>query len=250
MVKISVLLVVHNEENQISSCLENLTFADEIVIILDKCTDDTLDIIKKYTKTYYEGDWSIEGDRRNFGISKCSFDWILEIDADERVSNELKDEILGLIKVSKYDWHQIEVDNFINNKCVRFGWGAYFGKSSYAGLFRKGSKIWGPQRVHPKITLSGKRGMNLRNRLTHFYCSDIKDLFRKLNSYSDAKAQDLVSEHSKEGFLKNIRRIFSRFWKCFFLRKGFKEGKIGFLIAVVACLYPLISYLKFKEKIK
>ena len=250
MVKISALVVVHNEENQINSCLESLVFADELVVILDSCTDGSKDIIKKFTTKYYLGDWPIEGDRRNFGINKCSNDWILEIDADERVSNELKEEILNVINESKYDWHQIEVNNFIKNKLVKYGWGAYFGKSAYAGLFKRGVKVWGRQRVHPQINLSGKRGKNLKNRLTHYYCSDISDLLKKLDSYSNARALDLKHENSNESLSKNIRRIFSRFWKCFFLRKGFKEGKFGFLIAIVAGLYPLISYLKFKEKIK
>ena len=67
----------------------------------------------------------------------------LEIDADERVDSHLSEEILNTIKNSEYDWHQIKVDNFINNKLVTYGWGAYFGKSSYAGLFKKNVKFGG-----------------------------------------------------------------------------------------------------------
>ena len=74
MKKISVLLVVHNEEKQISDCLEKLGFSDEIVVILDKCTDNTLNIVKKFTKKFYIGSWDIEGERRNFGITKCKND--------------------------------------------------------------------------------------------------------------------------------------------------------------------------------
>ena len=72
MVKISALVVIHNEENQINSCLESLGFADELVVILDNFNDVSKDIIKKFTTKYYLGDWPIEGDRRNFGINKCS----------------------------------------------------------------------------------------------------------------------------------------------------------------------------------
>ena len=89
MKKISVLLVVHNEEKQISDCLERLSFSDEIVVILDKCTDNTLNIVKKFTNQFYSGSWDIEGDRRNYGIQKCKNDWILEIDADERINLNL-----------------------------------------------------------------------------------------------------------------------------------------------------------------
>ena len=99
MKKISVLLVVHNEEKQISECLEKLYFSDEIVVILDKCTDNTLRIVKKFTNKYFSGSWEIEGDRRNYGIEKCKNEWILEIDADERVDLNLSKEILYTIKI-------------------------------------------------------------------------------------------------------------------------------------------------------
>ena len=73
-------------------------------------------------------------------------------------------------------------------------------------------------------------------------------LILKLDNYSSARANDLKFSNSNESLLRNIRRVFSRFWKCYFLRKGFKEKKVGFLIAVVAALYPILSYLKYKEK--
>ena len=247
MKKISVLLVVHNEEKQISDCLEKLAFSDEIVVILDKCTDNTLKIVKKFTNKYFLGNWEIEGERRNYGIKKCKNEWILEIDADERIDLDLSKEILYTIKNSKYDWHLINVDNYINRKLVTYGWGAYFGKSSYAGLFRKNCKIWGLQRVHPKITLLGNKGGNLKNHLIHYYCYSISDLIKKLDSYSSARALDLKKENKNENVFINVRRIFSRFWKCFVLRKGFKEGRIGLMIGIVAGLYPLLSYLKYKE---
>ena len=76
MKKISALIVVHNEEFQIDKCLRTLDFCDEIVVILDKCTDNSLSIVKKFTNRYFTGNWVIEGERRNFGIEKCTSDWI------------------------------------------------------------------------------------------------------------------------------------------------------------------------------
>ena len=109
-------------------------------------------------------------------------------------------------------------------------------------------KKWGDQRVHPVIKLEGLEGQTLKNKLNHYYCKNVSDLFIKLDSYSSAKAVDLQSSKNKENLLINIRRIFSRFWKCFFLRKGYKEKEVGFLIAIVASLYPIVSYLKYKNK--
>ncbi len=247
MIELSVLIVIRNEERQIEECLKTISFADEIVVILDKCNDGSEKIVKKYTSSFYKGDWNIEGDRRNFGINKCKGKWILEIDADERVSKKLKKEIKKIIQISSFDWHQIQVKNYLGKKIINYGWGAYFGKSAYAGLFKNKMKIWGKQRVHPKIKMLGNQGRTLENKLDHYYCKNIYDLFKKLNSYSNAKAIDLRNTNQNETLNRNIRRIFSRFWKCFFLRKGYKEKEIGFTIALVAAIYPLLSFLKYKK---
>jgi len=248
MKNLSVLLIINNEENQLDDCLKQIQFfADEIVIVLDKCTDGSKKIAQKFTDKIFSGSWEIEGDRRNFGITKCRYKWILEIDADERVSKLLGEEIFELVKTSNCEWHPINVKNFIGNKVVKFGWGAYFGKSTYAGLFRKGKKKWGKQRVHPKIMLEGKKGSVLTNRLDHYYCKSISDLIKKLDNYSSARAKDISENiNQDETIIKNIRRLFSRFWKCYVLRKGYKEKQIGMIIAFIAALYPIISYLKFK----
>ena len=248
MINLSVLIIVHNEEKQLKACLETVKFADEIVVILDKCSDKSKLIAKKYTDKIYEGSWDIEGKRRNYGIKKCNGEWIFEIDADERVSKDLKKEIINVVKKSKNDWHLVDVKNFFGEKIIRFGWGCYIGKSSYVGLFRKKSKIWGMQRVHPKIFLKGKRGKKLEKKLIHFYCKSIYDLFEKLNSYSTARAKDLQDNVNDESFIRNFRRIFSRFWKCYILRKGYKEKEIGLAIAISAGLYPILSYLKYKTE--
>ena len=246
MSNLSILIVVHNEERQLKDCLETISFADELIIILDKCTDNSEKIARKFSNKIFSGSWNIEGDRRNFGISKCKSNWIFEIDADERVPKKLKSEILKIVKKSKSDWHMIGVNNYLGDKLIKFGWGAYIGKSAYAGLFRKKKKVWDRQRVHPKIKMLGNKGSRLKNKIDHYYCKSIFDLFNKLDSYSEARAKDLESNKNKETLLINIRRIFSRFWKAYFLRKGYKEKKLGFIIALVASLFPLISYLKFK----
>ena len=250
MINLSVLIIASNEEKQLIDCLETVKFADEIVIVLDKCTDKSEKIAKKYTNKVYKGAWDIEGERRNYGIKKCNGKWVFEIDADERVPNNLKYEIISVVRSSENDWHLINVTNFFGKKIVKFGWGCYIGKSSYAGLFKKNCKIWGMQRVHPEILLKGKKGKTLEKKILHFYCKSVSDLFEKLNSYSTARAKDLKENKNDESFIKNVRRIFSRFWKCYILRKGFKEKELGLAIAITASLYPLLSYLKYKIEFK
>jgi len=140
---LSALISVHNEECQLAECLERLKFADEIVVLLDKCTDKSKDIAEKFTDQIHIGDWALEGDRRNAGIEYCNGQWVFEIDADERVSKALAGEIIKTVEITSFDWHEVLVDNYIGGRLVRWGWGASFGKASYPGLFRKGTKLWG-----------------------------------------------------------------------------------------------------------
>lgn len=247
--ELSVLIVAHNEENIIRSCLSRLDFADEIVVILDNCTDATEEISKSFTNKIYQGSWEIEGDRRNFGISKCSSEWILEIDSDELISNELAIEILDMIKKNvHHSYFNIKVDNYIGSKLIKYGWGSTFGRGGVNCLFKKDSKIWGSQRVHPEIFFKGKAGPDLINTIEHRFVSDVSGLFLKFNQWTHLKALDLIESKKidNESLLKNIRRVFTRFLKNYHKRKGKKEGQIGFLIALFAGLFPLVSFLRAK----
>ena len=241
---LSALVVAHNEEAQLAACLEALRFAGETVVVLDRCTDGTEAIARRFTDRVLSGAWEIEGDRRNAGIAHCRGAWVLEVDADERVPPELAKEILAVIEASPGDWHEIPVDNYIGQRLVRHGWGASFGRSSYAGLFRKGAKIWGRERVHPKLSLAGQKGARLSAPIRHFVDRDISDMLRRLDRYTSARAADLRQSGDPGSLASNFRRIFSRFWKCYIQRKGYREGGYGVLIALCAGLYPILSYLK------
>ena len=245
--KLSALVVVHNEEERLPACLDRLGFADEIVVVLDKCTDGSRDIALRYGARIVEGRWDIEGDRRNTGIRACSGDWVLEVDADERVPAALAEEIRRVIATTRYDWHEILVDNYIGERRVRHGWGASYGKAAYPGLFRREAKTWGRDRVHPSLTWRGRKGPMLVNRLDHYVDRDISDMIRRLDAYSTAKARDLRDRGETWGsFASNLRRVVSRFFKCYVRRKGYREGGYGFVIAVCAALYPMLSHLKAK----
>lgn len=241
---LSALVVAHNEEQRIAACLDCLRFADEIVVALDRCTDGTEAIARRYTDRILNGAWENEGDRRNAGIDFCRGRWILEVDADERVPAELAREIAEAARTSPSAYHDIAVDNYIGDRLVRYGWGASFGRSAYAGLFRKGAKLWGRERVHPKLQFKGAKGARLGTPIRHFVDRDISDMLRRLDRYTTLRAIDLRASGDAGSFARNVRRIFSRFWKCYVARKGYREGAYGFLIALCAGLYPILSYLK------
>ena len=241
--KLSALVVAHNEEEQLADCLKCLSFADEIVVLLDKCTDKSNLVASKFTKQIIEGSWEIEGARRNFGLDFCNGDWILEVDADERVSSSLACEIRNALNTSNINYYLIPFDNYIGNRLVRYGWGAAWGVSAAPRLSRKGCKRWGQERIHPNLDLIEPRG-RLKERMIHYVDKDISDMITRLDRYPTVRADDLRDSGNIGSFPHNIRRMFSRFYKCFVSRKGYREGKYGFLIALFAALYPIISYLK------
>jgi len=241
---ISALVVAHDEEAQLAECLCRLGFADELVVVLDRCRDRSREIALGFTERLVEGAWEREGPRRHAGIDICRGDWIVEIDADERVTPELAAEIHEVAERSSASWHLIPVDNYIGDRLVRWGWGASFGKSAFAGLYRNGAKHWDDQRVHPAVMLSGVQGATLTARLVHRVDRNISDMLARLDRYSSARAQDLRESGDIGSYRRNLRRILTRFWKCYISRRGYREGPYGFLIAVCAALYPILSYLK------
>jgi glycosyltransferase involved in cell wall biosynthesis len=245
--RLSALVVIHDEEARLPACLEHLRFADEIVVVLDRCTDRSREIALSFGARLVEGGWEREGGRRNAGIAACSGDWVLEADADEHVPPALAEEIRRVIATSRFDWHEIPVDNFIGERLVRHGWGASYGKAAYPGLFRRTAKTWGDDRVHPSLTWRGVKGPMLENRLLHYVDRDISDMIRRLDAYSSARARDLRERGETWGStLSNLRRMVSRFFKCYVRRGGWREGGHGFIIAVCAALYPMLSHLKAK----
>ena len=240
---LSALVVARDEEARISGCLETLGFADEIVVVLDRCQDGTKDIAEKLGARILEGAWEIEGPRRNAGIEACAGDWIVEVDADERVPGELADEIRQAIASAEPGYFLIPFDNFIGPRLVRHGWGGSWGVNSTARLFARGAKHWGDQRIHPTTRLTGKP-RRLRNRMIHHVDRDVSDMLRRLDRYTTMRARDLRDSGDIGSLASNLRRLFSRFFKCFIMRKGYREGIHGFLIALFAGLYPLLSHIK------
>lgn len=242
--RLSALVVAHNEEAQLDDCLARLAFADELVVVLDKCTDRSRDIALAHAARIVEGAWDVEGDRRNIGLDACTGDWILEVDADERVTDGLAAEIRATIATAPGGYFLVPFDNYIGKTLVRYGWGAAWGVSAAPRLSARGAKRWQRQRVHPGLELTGPRG-RLTQRMEHYVDSNISDMIRRLDRYTTARAADLRAGAEPDvGLGRNIRRIFSRFYKCYVGRKGYREGAWGFLIALMAGLYPILSYLK------
>jgi glycosyltransferase involved in cell wall biosynthesis len=242
---LSAVVVAHNEEAQLEDCLAALAFVDEIVVLLDRCSDGSREIASRFADRIVEGAWPREAARRSAAIAACTGDWIFEADADERANPALAAEIRSVVVHSTASWHLVPVDNYIGDRLVRWGWGAFFGRSAHAALYRRGVKTWSDDRVlHASVTLEGQQGPNLDERLAHYVDRNISDMLIRLDRYTSLRAQDLRNSGDIGSFAHNLRRIVSRFWKCYVGRRGYREGHYGFLVALCAALYPILSYLK------
>lgn len=243
---LTALVVAHNEEHQLAACLSALAFADEIVVVLDRCTDGSKAIADRLAHKVIEGAWEIEGPRRNTGLDACTGDWILEVDADERVSPALAAEIRAAVETAGAPAHYlIPFDNYIGKRLVRYGWGGSWGVSATARLFSRGAKRWGDQRIHPAVTLAGEKRW-LKTPMVHYVDANISDMLRRLDRYTSARARDMRANGTTETFGRNLRRLFTRFFKCYVRRKGYKEGYWGFLVALMAALWPMLAWLKYR----
>ncbi len=243
--RLSALLVARNEAARLEGCLASLAFADEIVVVLDRSTDASAQIAQAAGARVVEGEWALEGPRRNAGIAACSGDWVLEVDADETVPPELASLIRATIADSAHGFHRVAIDNYIGGRLVRHGWAGSFGTTAKPILFRRGAKHWRAQRVHPSLDWNGTEGAKIEAAaIRHDVDRDISDMLRRLDRYSSLRAADLLESGDIGTLPGNLRRFFSRFFKALVTRRGYREGGWGLLLAFCAGLFPLLSHLK------
>jgi len=174
----------------------------------------------------------------------CTSDWILEVDADERIPEALAKEIRETIRTATPGYFLVPVDNYIGGRLVKYGWGGSWGVMAAPRLFTPGAKQWGAQHIHPSLILQGPKRW-LTEPLRHDVDRDFSDMLARLQRYTDARAADLrASDKPLPAFWWVLRRSISRFLKCYISRKGYREGRWGFAIALMAALFPLIAHLK------
>lgn len=240
--RLSGLMVVHNEAARLEDALRSLAFCDEIVVVCDRCTDDTADIARRFTPHVIEGAWELEGPRRMTGIDACTGDWILELDGDERVTPDMQAEMKHRLPTAPHGYFLVPIYNYVGRRHVKYGWAGSFGTTAAKKLFYKGCKVWGPQRVHPQVTLKGTES-RLEHGLLHFVDDDINDMIDRLKRYTDAAAADLRGT-SLPPFRTTVRKSLTRFYKSYVARQGWREGRMGVLLAVMAALFPLLAHIK------
>lgn len=244
-IPLTVVVLTKNEEDNIADCLKSVFgFADEIIVVDDESTDKTREIAKDFTDRILIRKMDIEGRHRNWAYAQARNDWVLSLDADEKVTEELKQEISFTLKNdSLNNGFSIPLKNYIGNYWVKFsGWYP----ASKLRLFKKDKFKYEEVQVHPRAFLDGKEG-HLTKDIIHKGYPDLEHFLASVNRQTTLEAKKWISTNRKMGLGRIIWRTIDRFIRSFFVKKGFKGGFYGFVIAFFASLYQILSYLKFIE---
>lgn len=240
--KLSVVIITKNEERNIRECLETVNWADEIIVVDSFSTDNTVEIARGYTDKVFQRAFTNYADQRNFAASLASCPWILVVDADERVTPDLKAEIQQVLSDNSFSGYRIPHLDYIFGKPIRHG-GWY--PQYHVRLYRKDMGRWEGE-VHEKVILEGKVGC-LRNPLIHYSHLRIANFLHKLNQYTSVEADYLYRRGQRTNILKLIFWPPVVFVYKYFYRLGFLDGFHGLVLAVLLACYHFVKHAKLLE---
>jgi glycosyltransferase involved in cell wall biosynthesis len=243
MVKISSIVITYNEADNIAECLESLKWCDEIIVVDSNSTDKTREIAKKFAPNIIITEDKSYGQKRNIGIDKSSGEWILWLDADERITDNLRGEIINIInnQAAGVDAYLINRKSFFINRFIRHsGWSPDY----TLRLFKKSSGILSNEAtVHEKMIYAGKTA-KLKNLILHYTDKSFEHYIKKLNNYTTLSAKQLFDNNKKASFFDIIFRPVFTFFKMYFLKLGFLDGYMGLVLCTLSSLHVLIKYSK------
>jgi glycosyltransferase involved in cell wall biosynthesis len=239
---LSVVVIAKNEEANIDECFQSVHgWADELVLVDDESTDRTVEIAKRYGATIYRRKMDNEGIHRNWAYAQAKNEWVLSLDADEKVTEELKAEISQTLPTTKFHAFSIPLRNFIGTYWVRYAGWYPAGKLR---LFMKSRFKYEEVGVHPRVFLNGDTG-HLTKDIIHKGYPDFEHFLGSLNRQTTLEAQKWIETGRQMSAGRATWRTIDRFFRSFIGKKGWKDGFIGFMIAVFASLYQIMSYAKY-----
>jgi len=244
-VKISVVIIAFNEEKRLEPALQSVEgIASEIIVVDSHSGDATVRIARRYTDRVFERKWTNFADQKNFGNAQAVFPWILSLDADERVSPELKAEIQSL-----GDGDPACAGFSIPRRVFYLGrWIRHSGwyPDRKVRLFRKDSARWAGDYVHETLVIDGVV-VKLEGDLHHFTYGNIAEHVARINAFSDLGAQKLYAKRKKCRLINLLGWPCGRFFKSYFLKLGVLDGFPGLVIAVLNSYSIFIRYAKLRE---
>jgi glycosyltransferase involved in cell wall biosynthesis len=242
---LSITIITLNEERNLPACLESAAFADEIIVIDSGSTDSTLDIAKGFTDHVFQEPWKGYAGQKNLAQDKAQGPWILNIDADERITPSLKEEILSVLEqIPSFAGFKIPRKNFFCGQWIRHG-GWY--PNYLLRLYRKDAGSFAPREVHEQVVVRGEIG-TLKSPLEHYTYDSISDYLKRMNRYSDLSARQYFLEGKKVSWVEILFRTWFTFFRMWILQKGLLDGANGLVLAVLYSYYTFTKYAKLKEK--
>jgi glycosyltransferase involved in cell wall biosynthesis len=232
---VSAFIICCNEEAKIRRCLQSISWCAEIVIVDSGSTDKTLEICKEFTERIFTRPWPGFVEQKRFALEQCRSEWVLNIDADEEVSPQLRDEIAQRLQA---DTSRLQPDNVNGFELLRvvFYLGKWWRKGGWypeyrLRLCRRSATQWGGEDPHEKAIVSGRRE-RLQNELRH---------------YTYEAARSLHRRGVRGSLLNVIANPILRFLKFYLLKRGFLEGRPGFVVACFETYYAFLKYVKLWE---
>ena len=240
MSSLSVIIVTKNEAHNIKDCLESVQFADEIILYDSGSTDNTVEIAKSYTPYVTVTDWPGDGPQKNRALTKTTSDWVLCLDADERVTPALKQEILACLPQTNFDAFDIPYQSSYCQKMIRFG---DWRNEKHLRLFKRTKGKFTEDVVHCHLQVNGKIGL-LKNPIHHYPFHNLEHLLHKLNDYSTQSALHKFKMGKKATLWTALSHSTWTFIRGYFIKLGLLDGKEGFMLALSNAQGTYYRYVK------
>ncbi len=242
---VSAIVVCFNEEDRIGDCLESLRWCGEIVVVDSFSTDRTPEICRRYTDRFIQRKWAGYRDQKAFAHSQAARDWVLLVDSDERVTAELREEILAALKRDDGAYAAYAIPRLV---CYlgRWWWRGGWYPDYDVRLFRRDRATWGGLDPHEKILIDG-RVRRLRHPLHHYSYRSIEDHLQRINRFTSISSLELKNAGRRWRLSDALLRPTVRFFQSYVLKRGFMEGFAGFYVAVTAAVYVFLKYAKLWE---
>lgn len=243
MEKISVTIIALNEEGNIRDCLESVKWADEIIVSDSGSTDRTAEICREYGAKVYDDQWHGFGKQKNLCADRARNTWVFNIDADERVTPELKEEISKAVESGKAEGYYVPRKNYFGDKWIRHcGWYPDYSLR----LYRKDRGRFLERLVHESVAINGGKA-HLKSPMVHKTYRDVSDYLTRMQRYSTLAAQNMMNEGKEAGVFDILFRPPFTFFKMYVLKRGFLDGTHGIIISILYSCYTLAKYAKLRE---
>jgi glycosyltransferase involved in cell wall biosynthesis len=240
---LSVILIVKNEADNIRPCLESVSWADEIVVVDSGSTDDTVAICQEFTPHVYVHDWPGFGKQKSRALSYATKEWVLSLDADERVTPELRQQITSVMAEAKFDgFYMPRLSQFCGKFVRHSGWYPDY----VLRLFKRGAGRFSDDLVHETVLLHGTAG-RLSSPLLHYSYRSQADVERKVEHYAASAARQMFQAGRNVTRLDAPLRASWAFLRTYLLRLGLLDGKAGWEIARMNARTTYLKYLKLRQ---